>query len=55
MRTKVTKLFNEFKKKGLLEDRSEYDAEDLKKAYHVLSKRESKLLFLRLQKWRKKK
>jgi len=53
MASKVTSLYNTFKRKGLLEDRSEYDTDDLKKAYPELSDKEAKLLYLRLQKWRR--
>ncbi len=53
MVSKVTKLFNDFKKRDVLEDRSEYDADDLKSTYPQLSEKESKLLYLRLRKWRK--
>ena len=46
---KVDKLFNSFKKDDLLEDRSEYDDEDLQLAYPQLNKKEVKLLYLRIQ------
>ena len=46
---KVDKLFNSFKKDDLLEDRSEYDEEDLQLAYPQLNKKEVKLLYLRIQ------
>lgn len=48
----VDKLFNSFKKEDLLEDRSEYDEEDLQSAYPELNKNEVKLLYLKLQKWK---
>ncbi len=47
---KVEKLLNSFKKdEKLLEDRLEYDEEDLKLAYPQLNKKEVKLLYLKLQ------
>ena len=49
---KVDKLFNSFKREDLLEDRSEYDKEDLQLAYPELNKKEAKLLYLKLQKWK---
>ncbi len=49
---KVERLFNSFKKKDLLEDRIEYDEEDLQLAYPELNKKEVKLLYLKLQKWK---
>lgn len=49
---KVDKLFNSFKKNDLLEDRSEYDEEDLKLAYPDLNKKEVKLLYLKIQQWK---
>lgn len=48
----VEKLFNSFKKEDLLEDRIEYDEEDLQLAYPELNKKEVKLLYLKLQKWK---
>ena len=47
---KVDRLFNSFKKEDLLEDRSEYDEEDLQSTYPQLNKKEVKLLYLKLQK-----
>lgn len=48
----VDRLFSSFKKEGLLQDRSEYDEEDLSKAYPHLNKKGVKLLYLKLQKWK---
>ena len=48
----VDRLFSSFKKEGLLEDRSEYDEQDLKSAYPQLSDKGAKLLHLMLQKWK---
>ena len=48
----VDRLFNSMKKNDSLEDRSEYDEEDLQLAYPQLNKKEAKLLYLKLQKWR---
>ena len=48
----VEKVFNSFKKNDLLEDRAEYDKEDLQSAYPQLNEKEAKLLYLKLQKWR---
>lgn len=50
----VYDLIKEFKKHDLMEDRSEYDVDDLKSTYPHLSKSQSKLLFELLQKWRKR-
>ena len=49
---KVERLFNSMKKEDLLEDRAEYDEEDLELAYPELNKKEAKLLCLKLQKWK---
>lgn len=49
---KVNKIYNQIKRKGLLEDRSEYDVEDLQKAYK-LNKKEAKSLYLKIQLWRR--
>lgn len=49
---KVERLFNSFKKNDLLEDRSEYDEEDLQLAYPELNKKEAKLLYLKVQQWK---
>ena len=49
---KVEKVFNSLKKNDLLEDRSEYDTEDLLLAYPQLNEKEAKLLFLKIQKWK---
>ena len=48
----VDRLFNSFKKDDLLEDRAEYDEEDLQQAYPQLNKKGVKLLYLKLQKWK---
>lgn len=48
----VNKLFNSFKKEDLLDDRAEYDQEDLQSAYPELNKKEAKLLYSKLQKWK---
>lgn len=48
----VDRLFSSFKKEGLLQDRSEYDEQDLKSAYPQLSDKGAKLLYLKLQKWK---
>jgi len=48
----VDRLFSSFKKEGLLEDRSEYDEQDLKLAYPQLNEKGVKLLFLKLQRWK---
>lgn len=48
----VDRLFNSFRKEDLLEDRSEYDEEDLQKSYPQLNKKGAKLLYLKLQKWK---
>ena len=51
-KSEVNKLFDSFKKEDLLEDRSEYDEEDLRVAYPNLNKTEAKMLYLKLQKWK---
>jgi hypothetical protein len=51
VKTKVDKMFDSFKKKGLLEDRSEYDADDLKSAYPSLTSKQAKKLYTKIQKW----
>jgi len=48
----VDRLFNSFRKDDLLEDRAEYDEEDLQQAYPQLNKKGAKLLYLKLQKWK---
>ena len=48
----VDRLFNSLKKEDLLEDRSEYDEEDLRVAYPKLNEKEAKMLFLKIQKWK---
>ena len=48
----VDRLFNSFKKDDLLEDRAEYDEEDLQQAYPQLNKKGVKLLYLKLQKYK---
>lgn len=45
-------LFSSFKRNDLLEDRSEYDEEDLKLAYPQLNEKGVKLLYLKIQKWK---
>ena len=45
----VDKLLNSFKRDDLLEDRMEYDEEDLQLAYPQLNKKEVKLLYLKIQ------
>ena len=47
----VEKVFNSLKKNDLLDDRAEYDKEDLQQAYPQLNDKEAKLLFLKIQKW----
>ena len=47
----VERAFNSFLKEDLLEDRGEYDEEDLQLAYPKLNKKEVKLLYLKIQKW----
>ena len=49
---KVDRLFNSFKKEDLLEDRAEYDKEDLQSAYPELNEKEVKLLHLKIQHWK---
>jgi len=48
----VDRAFNSFKKENLLEDRAEYDKEDLQLAYPKLNKNEVKLLYLKIQQWK---
>lgn len=48
----VERLFNSFKRDDLLEDRVEYSEEDLQQAYPQLNKKEAKLLYLKIQKWK---
>ena len=48
---KINKIFNDMQKSNLLDDRSEYDEEDLRTAYN-LNKKESKLLSLKIRKWK---
>ena len=48
----IDRLFNSFRKEDLLEDRAEYDEEDLQLAYPQLNKKEAKLLYLKVQKWK---
>lgn len=50
---KVWKLYKSLKKEDLLDDRKEYDVEDLKKAYPELSNSEAKLLYNILHKKKK--
>lgn len=49
---KVNKLFSEFKKNDLLEDRREYDESDFMSTYE-LNRKEAKMLYLKVQKWAK--
>ena len=49
---KINRLFNSFKKEDLLEDRAEYDKEDLQQAYPQLNEKEVKLLYLKIQRWK---
>ena len=53
-KSEVNKLFDSLKKEDLLEDRAEYDEEDLKLAYPKLNDKEAKMLFLKIQKWKHK-
>ena len=48
----VEKVFNSFRKNDLLEDRAEYDEEDLQSAYPQLNEKEVKLLYLKIQHWK---
>ena len=48
----VERVFNSFKKEDLLEDRTEYDKEDLQSAYPELNEKEIKLLYLKIQHWK---
>ncbi|OGZ71103.1 MAG: hypothetical protein A2904_02335 [Candidatus Staskawiczbacteria bacterium RIFCSPLOWO2_01_FULL_33_9] len=48
----IDRLFNSFKKENLLEDKAEYDKEDLQLAYPKLNKKEVKLLYLKVQQWK---
>ena len=48
----VERVFNSIKKNDLLEDRVEYDEEDLQLAYPEFNKKEIKLLYSKLQKWK---
>jgi hypothetical protein len=52
-KNKINKIFNSFKRNDLLEDRVEYDKEDLHLAYPQLNKSESKRLYTKLQRWKK--
>lgn len=49
---KVNKLFNSLKKEDLLDDRMGYDEEDLQLAYPELNSKETRLLFLKIQRWK---
>lgn len=49
---KADKLFRFMKKENLLSDRAEYDEDDLKSAYPDLNDKETRLLFLKLQRWK---
>jgi len=51
-KSEVNKLFDYLKKEDLLEDKSEYDEEDLRVAYPKLNEKEAKMLFLKIQKWK---
>jgi hypothetical protein len=52
IKQKVNKLFNLLKKEDLLNDRAEYDEEDLRLAYPELNGKEAKLLFLKIRQWK---
>jgi len=54
-KSEVNKLFDSLKKEDLLEDRSEYDEEDLRVTYPKLNEMEAKMLFLKIQKWKRSK
>jgi hypothetical protein len=54
-KSEVNKLFDSLKKEDLLEDRSEYDEEDLRVAYPKLNEKEAKILYLKIQKWKRSK
>ncbi len=54
-KSEVNKLFDSLKKEDLLEDRAEYDEDDLKLAYPQLNDKEAKMLFLKIQKWKRSK
>jgi hypothetical protein len=49
---RVDKLFNSLINEDLIEDRVEYDEEDLQLAYPKLNKKEVKLLYLKIQQWK---
>ena len=49
-RKAVVEVFKKLKKNDLIEDRREYDVEDLQSAYPSLTKTEAKLLYLKIQK-----
>ena len=51
---KTKKLINFFKKTNLIEDRFEYDQEDLQLAYPNFNKKEIKSLYLELKKQKRK-
>ncbi|MBS3092525.1 hypothetical protein J4466_03855 [Candidatus Pacearchaeota archaeon] len=51
-KSEVNKLFDSLKKEDLLEDRAEYDEEDLRVAYPKLNEKEAKMLYLKIQKWK---
>jgi hypothetical protein len=51
-KSEVNKLFDSLKKEDLLEDRAEYDEEDLRLAYPKLNEKEAKMLYLKIQKWK---
>lgn len=48
----VERLFNSFKRDDLLEDRAEYSEDDLQSAYPHLNKKEAKLLYIQIQRWK---
>lgn len=52
MKETAKSLYSFFKKKRLLDDRSEYDVEDLLSSYPGLSEREANKLFVLLQRYR---
>jgi hypothetical protein len=51
-KSEVNKLFDSLKKEDLLEDRAEYDEEDLRVAYPKLNEKEARMLYLKIQKWK---
>jgi len=51
MSKQANKLFKEFTKNGTLDDKREYDEEDIRSAYPHLKKKDAKLLSLKIKKW----